>query len=415
MEIVKRGAWHDIYSLGNGRFSFVTGGGISNVLPFDDDSDTYVPERYDLSEAESLGNDIWKLKTGRYGYIVDLANSVIRICPVRGEWKKFVEVRRIIPQPMSWRKLGEKALELFVDGANFRWSFIIWDKGFKVNIRLDEGYAGSQYTIRMGFRLNGLKRQGRGIYDGETLATDMKKPWLQDSSEEPIYRNVTEFISGEEIILGFDLVGLTYPVNIDPTFGPTDATYDARMVGAAPNNNYETDFLALNAHSANMTRTLFNWATSGSIPAGSAVSSASLQLNSYSPVNLSDREAKFHPTTQAWVESGVTYNKYDGTNNWASAGGDFDTGVVDTVTVTATTSTQTFTVTNCVQENVSNGDDVDFIMKWTDEAEAVQTSIAFRQGEYGTAAERPKLTINYISAAGGYYYQQLMHNRRGRT
>jgi hypothetical protein len=45
-----------------------------------------------------------------------------------------------------------------------------------------------------------------------------------------------------------------------------------------------------------------------------------------------DRNVRLHPLTQAFVESEVTWNSYDGTNSWTTPGGDYDANVyVDAV------------------------------------------------------------------------------------
>lgn len=57
---------------------------------------------------------------------------------------------------------------------------------------------------------------------------------------------------------------------------------------------------------------------------------SSITLNLYGVINAGSPDIEVHQLTQSgWTEVGVTYNKYDGTNNWSSAGGDFSATIVD--------------------------------------------------------------------------------------
>lgn len=57
-----------------------------------------------------------------------------------------------------------------------------------------------------------------------------------------------------------------------------------------------------------------------SIPTGAAVLSATLSLN-FSTVDVAGTINAYR-VYRAWTEAGATWNKYDGTNNWGTAGCD---------------------------------------------------------------------------------------------
>jgi len=62
------------------------------------------------------------------------------------------------------------------------------------------------------------------------------------------------------------------------------------------------------------------------LPAGSAISSSNLNLTVSGAYggNPNSESMNVYRLTQGWTEGGVSANRYDGTNNWASVGGDYD-------------------------------------------------------------------------------------------
>jgi len=66
------------------------------------------------------------------------------------------------------------------------------------------------------------------------------------------------------------------------------------------------------------------------------VASATLNIYRYYKYYYQPLVTDLHRVTQPWVESSVTWNKYDGVNSWASSGGDFDATIIDATTMAAT-------------------------------------------------------------------------------
>jgi hypothetical protein len=106
------------------------------------------------------------------------------------------------------------------------------------------------------------------------------------------------------------------------TFG---ATKDAYIQGGNPTTNTGSSTVLRvgnNAGSINENRTLFHFDLTV-IPDGATLTLASLILRQ--STNAGAPAAKVYRLTQtAWTENGCTYNRYDGVNNWITAGGDFD-------------------------------------------------------------------------------------------
>ena len=69
---------------------------------------------------------------------------------------------------------------------------------------------------------------------------------------------------------------------------------------------------------------------------GRTVTDATLHMYRFYKYYNQPLDADVHRVTQSWVESSATWNKYDGTHNWASAGGDFDATVIASTTLAGT-------------------------------------------------------------------------------
>ena len=106
---------------------------------------------------------------------------------------------------------------------------------------------------------------------------------------------------------------------------------DTWIDSALSNSNFGTDVIIGIGHNTKLPgsrRGLIDWDIS-SIPAGSRILSTSkIETNVTTGIFLSDGFTIHRITQTAWTEGGATWNKYDGTNNWASTGGDFSTPTV---------------------------------------------------------------------------------------
>lgn len=139
-----------------------------------------------------------------------------------------------------------------------------------------------------------------------------------------------------------------------------------------------------------------------SIPAGSTVVSAVLTLTAFAN-RLSADTLAVHRVTQAWTEAGVTYNKYDGTTSWGTAGGDYDATADATFVAPATTgATVDVAIASLVQEWVNGATNNGMIMK-------VETETGTSKGgqisssDHATAGYRPKLVVTYTLPSGFFH------------
>ena len=190
-------------------------------------------------------------------------------------------------------------------------------------------------------------------------------------------------------------------VQLDPdtyTFQP--ATIDNYLDSDTPTTNYGSAAAFYVFKGAdNVKRPILKFDMSGTIPAGATINSAT--LSAYCFIYLggnypSGRTYTCKRVTQTgWTSSGSTWNKYDGTNNWASAGGDY----TDTDAASASAPTQpswtAWTVTAQVQTAVNSvGRVAHFIIG--DFGADYDQGAQYRSSDYtGGDTYRPKLYVDY--------------------
>jgi parallel beta-helix repeat protein len=111
-------------------------------------------------------------------------------------------------------------------------------------------------------------------------------------------------------------------------------SYDSYIDRENPNTAYGTSsYLILGAfvNSGQERRDLVQFDLSSI--SGRTVTDATLHMYRWQKYRTGSLDADVHRVTQSWVESSATWNKYDGTHNWASAGGDFDATVIASTTL----------------------------------------------------------------------------------
>jgi hypothetical protein len=169
-------------------------------------------------------------------------------------------------------------------------------------------------------------------------------------------------------------------------------TQDALMNGMFPGLNYGDDasIIVKAASPTESYRGLVQFDLSA-IPAGSTISSATLKLyyhrwGTNDPVG---RTLWAYRVTQSWTEgdgttnSGVSWARYDGTNSWATPGGDYTTNGGASSTVPSSYGWMTWTVT-------------DIVKAWVEDSEA-NCGFLIKDGTEDTAGQGWYLTYFYSS------------------
>ena|SRR3990167_3138893 len=192
------------------------------------------------------------------------------------------------------------------------------------------------------------------------------------------------------------------------TLQPAEATaLDTYIESGAPTTNYGTSgniATGENNAGASGLRSLLKFDLS-SIPAGSVIDSAVLSLTISVDLSSNARTFRVFRQKRAWTESGATWNKYDGTTDWQTAGGfgadDCEQTDIGSAAYTATESigtVKTYTLTaSAVQAMITGGSWTDngFLVKADTEVDDLWAH--YSSGD-GTSSNRPKLVVTYHQA-----------------
>jgi hypothetical protein len=191
-----------------------------------------------------------------------------------------------------------------------------------------------------------------------------------------------------------------------------DATagVDTSIDSANPTTNYGTATAMRSGDetlTANACRSLLKFDLSG-IPAGSIILTAILTVTLTEDRSDNARTKRVYRIKRAWTEAGATWNKYDGTNNWSTAGGfhadDCEQTDIGNTSFSATEtipSEKSLTLTAAKVQEMFTGAFTNngFMIKTDTETD---DSYALATSDHATASYRPKLVITYDPPSGGF-------------
>ena len=120
-----------------------------------------------------------------------------------------------------------------------------------------EGYTGNG-EFKWQFELVGLTRQGRNVYDGNTLVGRLPNPFATDGNGD-VY-GVTEQVVNGVLNTGFDIpANPVFDFNIDPIFGPVGLDRDAHVTENVPTTGFgQNMFTSVRSDTGAIHRTLIN-------------------------------------------------------------------------------------------------------------------------------------------------------------
>ncbi len=174
--------------------------------------------------------------------------------------------------------------------------------------------------------------------------------------------------------------------------------------------NYGSEVgLYVEAYDAKQRRTLIQFDLS-TIPSGVEITSATLKLY-YATYSCSvvagespgGRTYWAYQVTQPWTGSESSWSKYDGTNSWTTAGGDYtETGGGNAIMPSSFPTWVEFDVTTIVEAWVEDSQpNYGFLIKDGDETLTVEDWVwaSFRSSEYSSQADKnPILEITYTQS-----------------
>lgn len=296
----------------------------------------------------------------------------------------------------------------------------------KMNITLKNSAAARR--VRWPVSLTGLTWDNWNLLSGTTVVGTVEKPngyYLSDQADpmsDRIAVPVSVSYSGGYAEFTADLTEATYPVIIDPTFTTQPdaaAGIDAMISAVEATYNFGTfiDFW-LGWGDDWLCRFLIKFDLTA-LPADAIISAATFSF--YITADYADAGGtwRIYRQKRAWVEgtraraadspaTGVTWNRYDTTNNWQTAGGfgadDCEQTDIGSRAFTATETINEFkdfslTPTTKAGLDLGNG----WLIK------AVLESSTYNEydgvtSDDATAAYRPKLVVDYTEAPSGPPY-----------
>lgn len=201
--------------------------------------------------------------------------------------------------------------------------------------------------------------------------------------------------AGQYLVVFGNATGSDYPGTCQDTF----------VNSGASSVNYSTNSLSLNTYTwpANTVanRILIKWDVSA-IPSNATINSATLSLYMYGYEGAGgddQYEISMHKIiNHNPVISTCIWNAYDGVNAWtggANGGVQDMASTEDTNTIDKTAGYKPWTVTNMVQNWVSNPSSNFGMMLDSDSTAASDSNRYFRPMEYSNANQRPKLVVTY--------------------
>lgn len=209
------------------------------------------------------------------------------------------------------------------------------------------------------------------------------------------------------------------------------AAADTFILNATPTTNYGTNALIAigdaTAAASAAYRILLKFNTSG-IPVNARVLTAALELNEYAAYDTAGTgswSASLYPLLRNWVEAEATWNQYSSGNNWTTAGaagvGSDINASVDSITLDGTAAAGFVTwngsglvslVQSWVNGSLANYGVAVAAPTAENKGAAPLSANLFRSTDYGTAGDRPKLTVTYAMGLplvdGGLVGSQLV-------
>jgi hypothetical protein len=196
-----------------------------------------------------------------------------------------------------------------------------------------------------------------------------------------------------------------YPIDV---FDSTDTSstnggdsFVSSYTGETNTNYGSSDYLAIGQYGDVQKLRAFVKFTLSSTPVGGPYTISDVVLKLKETQGRSGIVINVHALSRTnWTEAGVTWNKYDGTNNWTTPGGDYSATIIDQITNTAS-NFNSFALMGSGADNpltLTWGDVVHLCLKGNVETNPA-TNTNFYSKEYATSGDRPVLEITYSAAS----------------
>ncbi|MFZ5989419.1 MAG: DNRLRE domain-containing protein [Bacillota bacterium] len=256
-------------------------------------------------------------------------------------------------------------------------------------------------------KVNGYTMQGNDTYRFKGGDTFQAQLLVHDSGTSGNPITFTNYDSGRPIINTIEnLINWTETTGSGSlTVYSTDA--DTILREQYPDINYGDDTECILQDGTNIRKRPILKFDFSSLPSGATITSANVSCYYWDYLNTSPAglTAKFYRLTQTgWTELGATWNKYDGTNAWASIGGDYTTTDGAAATIPSSVGLWVnWNVTILAQYAQANVNEILHGLIRFETESSTQHSARFKSSEEAGTTYDPKLVIDYTTGTSNVY------------
>jgi RHS repeat-associated protein len=324
---------------------------------------------------------------------------------------------------LSMRLLGASNSRASVDGVRAQYvavapgvsaSWVANDAGPKEDLVLESAAAQSSfsYELQLDPNLTPKMSDEGGVLitdaDGEVVF-NLAAPFAIDADgavapPQAASMVLSKVASGWRLRVEIDATWLqsparAFPVTLDPSAvlgAARDCFVDA---GAASTSYCASGLLWVGTSSSRERRGLMAFDLAGTVPAGSFVQSAT--LNMYALYQTSpgvSKQIAVHRATSDWDNAATWTSRKAGTS-WTAPGGDYASADLDSQPIPAAGTWAQYSVTDAVDPWLNGSiQNQGFVI--TDDTSTVNNSVVFASSDHATSSNAPWLEIEYFPSAG---------------
>jgi hypothetical protein len=178
-----------------------------------------------------------------------------------------------------------------------------------------------------------------------------------------------------------------------PSSSDLNPSQDAQVVEGYPDSNYgDKTYLYVQSAASGSYLDERAWLQFdlSSLPAGATITSATLEMTAWKAQGGDMAVSAHSASDDSWSESGVTWN------NQPTIGSALDT----TTLVSGQTGAYNWDVTSYIQSEYAGDQSATLVLKADSEGSSTALTYAFESKEWGTASQRPRLTITFAEGGG---------------
>lgn len=281
--------------------------------------------------------------------------------------------------------------------------YVLWHR-VKIDIVLKSSSTPTRFRFPVG--VNGITRQGlnlistaRGVVVGR-----LDRPFAFDANGEVL--QVASSIANGFAEMQVTTTGAAFPVTIDPTLtSQPDGTVGIDTViigGGSANTNFGTN-VSIASRNSQPAVVLIDFTEADSIPGGANCDDATMSLWTRSTGNAGNHTVNaLLASNNGWTEGGATWNKKDGSADWAGSAGastpdtDYNSAAMGTFTAGGNDGDQNDVPLDTDQVEEWFGGTNNFGLRISNDSGGGDQ---FYSSDHVTAGQRPQIVVDYTESS----------------